>query len=145
MLKQKPRRKFLYPIGLLSLSILPLLCLDSFYQQYLKKKSLYALEVTYWDPLGSANEKFTKIILTGAEEDKIKLDYAQVAIRELIHQKDTTRGMELTFSDNAKYSSLVKLFDLCRVENVRSYVNYQNKFWVFNLWPSEEQNRQVEF
>lgn len=144
---RKPRRKLIYPIGLLSLSILPLLCYIFLYQQYLKENSLRVIEVTYWTPSDTraispspfryVNEKFTKMTFTGTD-DKVKLEFAQIAIRELINQKDTTLGIEFTLTDKMKYSTLVALFNLCEVEGARTYLHYQDKFWVFNIWPKGE-------
>ncbi len=100
------------------------------------------LEVTYWEPTDTVdshnpmkyvNEKFIKVTLNGTVEDKIKLDSVQLTIRQLIHQKDTTLGIEFTFTNNAKYSSVVRLFNLCKIEGARTYLNHENKLWVFNV------------
>lgn len=120
-----------------------MLCLNVIHQQFQKRNNQRALEVTYWDPrdkvspnpLKFVNSNFTKIWLTGSREDQRKLAYAQLAIRKLLHQPDRTLGIEFILTDNAKYSSLVQLFNLCEVEGADSYVHYKNKFWVFNLWP----------
>ncbi len=149
MLVRKRRRKLLYPGGLISLSLLPFLFFAS-NEQYFLREPLHVLEVTYWDPadlpnspnlVKYVNEKFTKIVLTGGLDDKIKLDYAQIAILELMQQTDTTLGIEFTFKKQAKYSSLVKLFDLCQIEGVRSHANFEDKFWVYNLWPDKSRFR----
>ena len=105
------------------------------------------MEVTYWNPADTVyfpspfryvNDKFTKMTFTGTDDDKIKLEFAQIAIRELINQKDTTLGIEFTLTDKMKYSTLVALFNMCKVEGARTYLHYQDKFWVFNLWPKGE-------
>src|SRR6187549_3084770 len=115
---RKPRRKLIYPIGLLSLSILPLLYYNFLYQQYLHQDSLRVIEVTYWDPVDTAynpfkyvNEKFTKVTLNGTDDNN-KLELGQFAIRELINQRDTTFGIEFTLTDNTKYSTLVELYNI---------------------------------
>jgi hypothetical protein len=137
---RKPRRKLIYPIGLLSLSILPLLCFNSLYQKYLYRDSLSVIEVSYWNPADTAynpfkyvNEKFTKITFDGTD-DNSKLKLGQVEIRELLTQRDTTLGIEFTLTDNAKYSTLVALFNICEIEGAWTYLHYKDKFWVFNIW-----------
>ena len=152
MIKHKPGRRLFYPPGLITLTFLPLLLLSSHDQQYFQDHTLHALEVIYLDPADDrfclmkyVNERFEKITITGGEDDKIKLDYAEVAIRELIQKKDTTLGIEFTLTNHARYSSLVRLFDICQKESVRSYFSYGNKFWVCNLWPKKNESSSFGF
>ena len=140
MIVRKQRRKLLYPFGLFSLSLLSLLCCHSFCQEWQRKGSLRAIEVTYWDPkysfgpdpLKLVNRRFTKIILTGSETDELKIESAQKLVRDMMHKKYPTPGIEFIFEEGAKYESLVRVFNLCEAENVSRYMNYQNKFWIFN-------------
>ena len=139
-----PRRKLVYPIGLLSLSILPLLCYNFLYQKYLHKDSLRVIEVNYWNaadtaysPFKYVNEKFTQITLNGTD-DINKLELGQLAIRELINQRDTTLGIEIVLTDNTKYSTLVELYNICEIEGARTYLHYKDKFWVFNIWRNDK-------
>jgi hypothetical protein len=142
MLRPESRRKLLYPLGLMGFLILPFIYFHSFYDYLNYHDNTVNYEVIYWHPSDTAhsplkyvNEKFMKINLTGSDEDKIKLEFAEIAIRELIHQPDTTIGIEFTFKDGAKFSSLIKLLEICEQEGVRAYVNHNDKFWVFNLRP----------
>jgi hypothetical protein len=144
MLNHKPRRRLFYPIGWIGLAVGPLLWMTFLFQRFYEYKRESALEVSYWSPAVSAympsplkfvNDKFMKISLDGSRDDQVKLAFARLAIRELVQQPDTTQGIEFTFKPTAKYASLVALFDVCQVENVRAYANYRNKFWVFNLRP----------
>lgn len=136
MITRKQRRKLLYAPGLISLSFLSLVFCH-FVLQW--KESLRVIEVTYWDsrhpygpdPLKLVNGGFKKIRLTGSETDELKLKFAQDLIRDLKRKKYPTPGIEIVFEDGAKYASLVRLFDLCKTENVRRYMTYQNKFWIF--------------
>lgn len=149
MIGREPRRKFNSPIDLIILSCLAFLGLSFINQQIQERSCLRALEVTYWSPRDTfypspksfVNENFNRITLTGSKYDEDKLRFVQSAIRKLIHQSDRTRGIEITLTDQVKYSSLVKLFDLCNQEEVPSYAHYKNKFWVFNLHPRKPSRR----
>lgn len=143
MLRHKPKRKLLLPAGIISLSLLSFLCIEFIHQELAKKNSLGILEFVAWDPLdrGQINpndyvtEKFTKIKLTGGDEDKDKLRLAKKAIHKLLQKKDTTLGFEFTFGPHSKYASLAELCSLCEVEDVPSYYCRGNKFWILNIDP----------
>jgi hypothetical protein len=136
-------RKLLLPAGLISLGILPFLCCNYLLQHHHARISERMLEVTYWSkrdtivpsPLLYVNGTFVKFNLNGKPEDKVKLHNIQLAIRYLIHQPDTTRGIEVTFEEGSKYNSLIRLFDICKAEGALTYINYKDKFWIFNLRP----------
>ncbi|MGC3944738.1 MAG: hypothetical protein QM762_09475 [Chryseolinea sp.] len=86
-------------------------------------------------PLNFVNEKFMKISLDGSRDDEIKLAFARIAIREMIHHNDTTQGIEFNLKPTLKYRTLIELYNICNEEDVRTYIHYGNKFWVFNLTP----------
>ncbi|HEY5746206.1 MAG TPA: hypothetical protein VIU12_09040 [Chryseolinea sp.] len=122
------------------MSFLSLLYSHLVLQEIRQAGSLHAIEVVYWDPkdpfgpdpLKLVNGRFKKILLTGSETDELRLEFAQDLIRDLKRKKYPTPGIEFTFEDGAKYASLAQLFDLCEAEKVSRYMNYQNKFWIFN-------------
>jgi len=125
-------------IALSCLAITLLLCRNYCYQDFLQRNSYYALEVTYPDspmPMVFANRSVIKITLDGSSNDKLNIEFARGAIKELIHQQGASRGIEFTITDQAKYSSLVALFNICLKEEARYYVSYDDKFFVFNRSP----------
>ncbi len=139
----KPQRikKIYYVPGLISLIFLPILC---YYFQFTKSpKEQRILEVTMWNPrdtveypqfgnpLKFVNDKFIKIKLNGEASDKIKLEFTQLVIRDLVKQDFSTEGIELIFDQNANYSSLIKIYNLCEIEGALRYCHFKNKFWVF--------------
>ncbi len=148
MLQRRPGRKLLYPAGLFSLAVIPFLIYASCYKKIFLGQSEGCIEIIYWDPkdtsglmsspLKFVNDKFMRITLTGAKEDEIKLAFAQVAIRELMQSEDSTMGIEFTFGKNVKYELLVKLIDICNNEGIFSYLNHEDKFWVFNLYSNKK-------
>jgi hypothetical protein len=143
MAVRRRARKLFYPAGIISLSILPLLCVGVFYQTELHRRSQHVLEVTYWDEgtpetpaPKSANHRFMKINLTGSADDVAKLEFFQATVRELVTKKDSTTEIEVVLNSGARYASLVRLYDICERERAQRYFHLRDKFWVFSLAPS---------
>jgi hypothetical protein len=139
MRSHSPKRKLLFPSGLISLTVLPFFYCSFFYDIY-NYRPPSVIELIYPDlqdsicsPLKYVSKRFTKIYLTGKNEDAIKLQYAQIAIREMLHEKDSTLGIEFQFKDHTKYWELVRLLDICAVENAGFFFNDKYKFYVLNL------------
>jgi hypothetical protein len=140
-------RRFYYPTGIISLISLPLLCiwwLDK--NQAFKKYAV--IDIMWWSPsLHTDNPEFypkeshpiknyTDINLTGNDkDDKTRLDYAQLIIRELIKSQDTATGVHFHFSDKSKYWTLIKALDICKIEKAKVYIPYENDIWVLNPKP----------
>ncbi len=134
-----------YPAGLISLILLPILCI-----WYLEKNrafhKLVCLEVVYWGENHPSYYKqefvihpereFVNLKLTGNErENKIKLDFAQLTIRELVATKDTVTGIHFILDDGLKYKTLIYVLDILEVENARQFVAREDDIWVFNYIP----------
>lgn len=132
-------------MGLFSLSLLPMFCI-----WYIDKRGVFddlrALEITWWnkDWYGYVQNppnfdvhprrEFIDIYLTGnVAEDKVKLDFAQLAIRELIATNDTIKGIHFNFGDTAKYSTFVQALNILTIEKAPTYTPYKNDIWVFNI------------
>jgi hypothetical protein len=157
----KHKKHFLYPTGFISLLLLATLCIW-YLQQRQAFVVLKAKEVTWWNenmnyaknytksradlnmPIEPEEEmfkvhpkrEFIEINLTSnANENKIKLDFAQLAIRELISTKDTVKGVHFSFDNQAKFWTLIRTLDICEVEKAPVYVGETNNIWVFNLKP----------
>jgi hypothetical protein len=69
-------------------------------------------------------------------EDKIRLDFAQLEIRRLANSSNTVKALHIEFGEKTKYWTLVRALDLCRIENVRTYVSDQDDIWIFNISPT---------
>jgi hypothetical protein len=148
MIKQTDRnkRRLYYTGGLISLILLPFLCIGYF--QYIKVfNKIHTMEVNWttedsWKEFDSLNQvgfflhpniDFLEINLNeNDKENKIKLDYAQLEIRRIIETKDTTKGVHFYFERNAKYWTVIRAFDVCNIENAHTYVPFKNHVWMFN-------------
>jgi hypothetical protein len=156
----KHKKYFIYPTGFISLLLLATLCI-----WYLQQRQAFVVlklrEVTWWaenmnyanrtkhyadlniapDPEEEIfdihpNREFIEINLTSDNRgNKIKLDFAQLAIRELISTKDTVKGVHFSFDDHAKFWTLIRALDILEIENAHICVAKTNNIWVFNLKP----------
>jgi hypothetical protein len=95
------------------------------------------LEVTYWDehdkeydPRRLMNHKLMKITLTG-EDDAVKLEYFQDAVKSL-QRKKASAYVEVVLSKGMKYAFLVRLYDICQIEDANRYLHFKDKFLVFS-------------
>ena len=80
------------------------------------------------------HRSYSYINLTGNDEDdNVRLDNAQLQIRNLIKSQDTTSGVCFIFNTTSKYGALVKALDICRIENAYAYVSYDNAIYVTNI------------
>lgn len=150
----RPLRKLLYPPGLISLALLPTLLYINL-ETYWQKKALYALEVVYFSKQnitakdtieGDARTKqefltiqdfiknvgYERMILTGSNDDSVKLAYLKILLREIMQNQSTVTGIEITFTSHAKYQSIVSLYDICKTANAPQYLHYRDKFWILN-------------
>jgi hypothetical protein len=79
---------------------------------------------------------YHRILLTGTEaEDKVCLEYAQLAMRQMMASRDTVAGIQIHFGKQAKYGSFIRVLDICKIENIRTYMPYQDDIWVYNTTP----------
>lgn len=141
----KPRytNRIYYSAGLISLVLLPILCLC-----YLNNRKAFrkerVMEINWWSDnvykytnykipyFIHPERKFIDINLTANDkENKIKLDFAQLEIRQMVSTKDTINAVHFYFADNAKYWTLIRAFDICNIEKAKMYVPKGNDVWVF--------------
>lgn len=127
--------------------MLPVFCIYYFYQNHAFDK-LSAMQIVSptLDDMNSyvwlPDINYIDITLTGNDkDDKVKLAYTQLQVRQLIASKDTTLGIHIHFSDSSKYWTVIEAFDLCRIENVKAYALYENDFWIINPRSSSNNKR----
>jgi hypothetical protein len=144
----KPITRFYYPPGLIIIILLPALFFLYDFKSKIPRK--VSLVITYgrpryphdiyneeWEKKAKRRieeRKYTGINLNGnKEENKIKVDFARIEIRDLIARNDTVNGIHLHFNNEIKYCDLVYALDLCNNEIVSSYWFSQNDIWLFSL------------
>jgi hypothetical protein len=139
------RRRLYYAAGSISLVLLPLLCVLYLVCYRHAFDRARVIEITWWnenlayDLAGDHPLKkriYTDINLTdNDDENKVKLDFARLAIRQLIATNDTVRGIHFHFDDNSKYWVFIRALDICAIEKAKFYVAKDNDMWVFNFIP----------
>jgi hypothetical protein len=152
----RTRRKLYYPVGLLSLALLPMLCMGTLNSHHVFD-DLRVLDVT-WPPkledIDSSlypiyrlpNRIYIDINLTGdTEEDNIKLDFAQLEIRSMKATHDTIKGVRFHFNNEAKYSSFVRAINICKIENADRYIADGNNIWVLNTISEQDAKSGIPF
>jgi hypothetical protein len=84
-----------------------------------------------------ARDYLTFVLTGNAVRDKIKLDYAQLIIREIETTEELTHGVNFHFTDSAKYWSFVKALDILSQEKATHYIAEHRDIW-FWADPTEE-------
>ena len=106
---RKHTKPIYYTAGLISLIVLPILCIWNLDNNKALEKQ-YVLELLWqvndrkdqqFDVHHSNN--FTNIYLTNADNNnKIKLDSSRLEIRNLVATNDTIKGVHFIFNNNSK-------------------------------------------
>ncbi|HHT9079622.1 TPA: hypothetical protein ACT5CJ_002412 [Flavobacterium psychrophilum] len=140
---RKHNRKIYYSAGLISIILLPLLCIlnlknnDAFIQYG-------SIDLYTWDGKEDSiltkgiseylnSKKYTTVTLTGkTNSDEIKLNIAQKNIRKLILSKDSINGIRFHFNKKSEYWAFVKVLDILQVEKAKFYVPYKDDIWFAN-------------
>lgn len=141
------RNRIFYPAGLISLVLLPILCIWNLNKQNAFQK-LGAIDVGYFyhdenyefsniktfkNFLSSRN--FSDIEFTGNKsDDKVILQYARIKIRSLIESKDTTNGIHFKLTEKAKYSSYVGVIEIFQNKNINALLD-KNDVWYYYQKP----------
>lgn len=141
------RKRLFYPAGLISLILLPTLCIFYLYKHKAFEKPR-AIEINWWaEEWGkfSMEEYSFKIypkrnfidinITSNNLENKIKLDFARLEIRNLISTQDTTKGVHFHFDEQSKYWTFIRAIDICKIEKANVFVAKENDLWIFNFVP----------
>ena len=137
--------KFYFP-GLISLIFLPALCLW-FISTNKTYQKLYALDVVFWSP--DLKKLFPKTYINGShpprqyleielngneKDDLIRLDFAQIQIKDLVETNDPKKGVHFKFGSKARYWAFIQALDIFKII---PYVPYGNDIWVFNFVPEK--------
>jgi hypothetical protein len=143
LLKYEPHQKIKYSAGLISLALLPILCLCWIYK-YEVSKVKHAVDIVFWSPEAKetvpedywpetlAKKKTTIIDLTGNNSnDKISLQYAQVLLSNWKANKDDTQVIKFHFGNKAKYWTFVEAINVCKAVKLNSYLPYKNNMYAY--------------
>jgi hypothetical protein len=143
---RKHNRKIYYSAGLISIILLPILCI-------LHLKSIDAftdyrsIDLQIWDgkednirPNGVAkylnSKKYTIVNLNGNNSsDKTKLYKAKKLVHKLILSKDSINGLKFHFGEKSEYWTFISVLNILIEENAEFYVPYKSDIWFANPKP----------
>ena len=144
------REKIYYIPGIISLTILPFLFIH-FADRELKEKSVGVIPLVLADtnlpkkfPQAFKDYKGTfppkrnyiDITFTGNEtDDRIKLDFAQIKVREILSANDPANGLHFHFGDNSRYWTFVKAIDILKTAGAKTYMPLDNDLWFYHFPP----------
>ncbi len=84
---------------------------------------------------------YLDIVFTGEKhDDKIKLEFAQLRIREILITGDTLNGLHFFFGNSSSYGTFVETIDKLRLEGAETYMPVDNNLWFFHLQPEKVVN-----
>lgn len=148
MQKKNWNKKPRYIPGIISLIFLPFIFIISA-KNYYRTHNINALIIGWADlAFMERNPEFferyrghyppkrdyTTIELNGdSQTDEIKLQFAQITIRELLATHDTLKGVHFLFGNKSNYGSFIKAIDICRFEKAKTYMPLENNVWFYNL------------
>ena len=140
------RKKIYYSAGLISIILLPVLCLMNIKNSNPFRNSnsigfhsmggqesteLFKNYTTFLN-----TKKFTTIALTGNNiSDSIKLEEAQKNIKELVKLKDSVAGIKFHFGQKSKYWAFIRVLDILYVEQCYTFFVYKDDIWATNPRP----------
>jgi len=78
--------------------------------------------------------KYFDVVLKGNDEaDLQKLKTAELKIKELISNPDTTAGVHFRFNSQTKYWSFIYALNILLKNDVRTHLNLDDYIWVFTF------------
>ncbi|MDJ1472791.1 hypothetical protein [Xanthocytophaga flava] len=140
-------KRIYYVPGLISLLVLPFLLGKIYFHEkqrqnqrvisVLAKHPYLNREAFRFIPDFPSERNYLDISITGEQEtDLIKLNYAQLRIREIVRLQNCMYGIHILFSDTASYWTLVKAISICKMEKINMYILYKKGLWIYYMPPN---------
>jgi len=139
MVKRKNHKRIFYRPGMISLVLIPLLCLSYFYKNDVFKEFRCFQVIGFVEKDKFINEykipalrKYKKLIFNNSEVlEESKLNKLQVELRQLKKDNDTINGIKIHFGKRTNYAVFVRVLDLFAIEDIPTYFIYKDDIWVF--------------
>ena len=155
-MKSTQRKKNYYIPGIISLIIVPIAFIHFANRELkLRTQTVLTVYVIDWNYIEEHAEFFKQyhgrfppirnyidINLTGnLPFDNIKLDFAQVRIKEILSQKDSTSGLHFSFGLGSEFKSFVKIIDMLKFEEANTFLIDDAGIWVYQFPPDPPDTR----
>ncbi len=143
-LHSRHSKKLYYPAGIISLILLPVLCVWYFNRHHAFEQ-LHVVSVT-WPPRSGhffededyLDRDYTHFNLTGDnQQNDIEIKRSKMQLRELIDSKDTMHGVHFHFADNTQFQQWIKVYDVCKTAKANVFIVHNNGIWIFNPRPAK--------
>jgi biopolymer transport protein ExbD len=143
-MRREKWKKLYYVRGLISLIILPLV-FTYYVSKEIKARTFGVIPIHIADTTLSKKypgfysyfppkRSYVDINFSGnIRYDRLKLDTAQLRIREILLQNDSTNGVHFRFSKNSQYGTFVKAIDILRFEGAVTYIWVDNDIWFYHF------------
>lgn len=150
------KRKLFFPSGLISLVLLPIICLISIYQNN-GFKNEKILSLNFWNLNMSdqykqsfnsyiQRKKYEHYFLTSNEQkNSVIFNLAEKSIKKLVNTRDTIHGIHFSIDDNAEFKTFIDVINKCKVENVKVYIPNDNDIWVMNPMLKETKKEELHY
>ena len=137
MINHKPHKKLYYTSGLISLLLLPILCV-----LYLQKQGafnpIFSIEYKEIFDYGDVflrtekRKRYKTYCLSGDEvSDRKILKVVHEKMHELVAKKDEKNGVIVKFSNKSTFSSFIEILNICYKENIQLYEFYNDEFKLY--------------
>jgi hypothetical protein len=137
MINHKPHKKLHYTSGLISLLLLPVLCV-----LYLQKqgvfKPIFSIEFREIFHNGDIycrtedNRLYKTYCLSGDEVSDTKvLKLVHEQFHEFVSKKDEKNGVLVKFSNKSKLWTFIEVLNICYKEDIQLYEFYKNEFKLY--------------
>ncbi|KAA2238733.1 hypothetical protein F0L74_21185 [Chitinophaga agrisoli] len=149
-------RKIFYTPGIISFIYLPfVLILCTLFQQEPRPRTMDFIMIA---PLFKAHPEwlmdagghfppqrnYVDIVLTGNQAyNRIRLDFAQLSVREIMARNDTVRGVHFKFTADATYGDFVWVLNILAIERAQWYVVLNEDIY-FMEEPEEPVTRKMD-
>lgn len=147
-----------YCPGMISLVLLPLMCVVFLYRRGVFKEyriiPVWRITREFYEPpqnnsiifVRPPDRQNTNIILDDHEADaELKLDYAQRILQNIVNEQDTTRGVYFKFTDRSKYRVFVRVLEICKMERLNSFVTLENDVRAYYQKPASSHSDIIPF
>ena len=137
-----------YIPGIISLTLLPIV-FYFFTKREIRQSTIWAIPIIWadkavmkkhdivfssFDGHYPPKRDYTEIVFTGNQlNDKIKLEFAQIRVREILKAGDTRKGLHFLFTDSSNYGIFIETVDKLRFEGAETYMPLENNLWFYHF------------
>ncbi|GAL85813.1 hypothetical protein MYP_3042 [Sporocytophaga myxococcoides] len=140
----KPRKIILYKPGIISLILLPIICIGYAYFKgvFIEYRTIPLTYHSAKDPFLKFPERiYEKIIIDNRSEVDKELETINKKIDQICKLNDTINGIQIHFAETAKYESFIKSLNVILRGKYKWFVDKDN-IWIFR-YPEVEDSTEA--